>query len=504
MTVDLREKFLPRLRKKSGSVKVIIIVVAAVAVCAGAGVAGYQKYQQDLRHQREVAAVLDTDRFYSGITVQGVSVGGMTMQQAETAVKAEEPAAAGKYGISVTYNGGNWNFTQADMTFTYDTADVLKKAYAVDRSGDRETRYKQVLALKTKPQKFSITAKLQEDAFRQKVMKIADEIKRDPAEPSVASFSASGGFTFRNGTDGVSVDADKLWADVKAIAEGAHTGTVAVKTSAVPCKTSLADMKSHMKKLGTFSTTSTNNENGTYNMEKALLTANGTVVPAGGTFSFFRRVGSCDQASGYKIAGAIQDGKHIDSYGGGICQSSTTIYGAAIRSGMEVVERYNHSIPSSYCEIGQDATVSYPYADMKVKNTTDYPMYLVTQTSGRKLTATFYGYQPDSYDSISITSQTDKTYPAPSVATYTEDASLAAGVIQMTQRARTGYQASARRIYTKGGKTVKTELLNTSYYPASSAHYSYGKGTDPAKIPGGSSSSKSAGSSSPSSGNVVG
>lgn len=168
MTVDLRKNILPRLRSKSGSVKVIIIVAAAVAVCAGAGVVGYQQYQQYLKHQHEVAALLDTNRFYNGISVQGVSVGGMTMQQAETAVKAEEPDAAGKYGIAITYGGGNWNFTQADMTFTYDTADVLKKAYAVGRSGDRETRYKQVLALKTKPQKFSITAKLQEDEFRRR------------------------------------------------------------------------------------------------------------------------------------------------------------------------------------------------------------------------------------------------------------------------------------------------------------------------------------------------
>lgn len=477
-------------RTKNGSVKVIAIVAAAVVVCAGAGVEVFLHYRQYLEHQSEVAAAIDTDRFYSGIVVQGVNVGGMTMAQAETAVKARESDAVGNYNIKVTYNGGAWTFTQADMTFTCDTADVLKKAYSVARSGDREARYRQVQELKTKKREFSVTAKLQEDPFRDKVMKIAADIARDPSEPSVASFTVSGGFSFKDGTEGVSVDTDKLWADVKAVAQGSRSGTVEVKTSPVPCKVSLADLKAHMKKLGTFSTVSTNNENGTYNMEKALLSANGAVVPAGGTFSFFQQVGPCDQAHGYRVAGAIENGKHIDSYGGGICQSSTTIYGAALRSGMEVVERYNHSIPSSYCDIGQDATVSYPDTNMRIKNTTDYPMYLVTQTSGRKLTATFYGYQPDSYDTITIVSQVDKTYPAPSEATYTEDASLGAGVIELVQKARTGYQASARRIYSKDGKTVKSEALNSSYYPASCAYYSYGKGTDPAQIPGASASNR--------------
>jgi vancomycin resistance protein YoaR len=487
--------------KKGAHGKAIAITMAAIAVCVGVIATGFVRYSQERSHLDEVSAALDTDRFYEGISVQGVSLGGMTMEQAKEAVKQQEASANGEYSITVVYGEKTWTLTQKDMTFSYDADEVLKKAYAVGRTGDREERYKIIQELKTKPQSFSLTATPVESTLKAKVDEIPAQVNRKAVEPSVASFSPSSGFTFKDGTAGLSVDEAQLWNDVKAVVEGSRAGTVQLKVSAVPFTKTVADLKKNMKKLGTFSTVSVNSEDGTYNMEKALLTANGTNIPAGGTFSFLGTVGSCDKAHGYRVAGVLVNGKHDVDYGGGVCQASTTIYGAALRSGMQIVERNNHAIPSAYCKIGQDATVSYPYLDMKVKNTTDYPMFLVTSTKGRTLTATFYGYQPSSYDSIEIVSQIDKTYAPPTTPKYTLDSSLAAGVVRLDQRARTGYKASARRIYYKNGAAVKTEYLNSSYYPAQPAYYSYGKGTNisPAggKAPSGSASSSA--SSSPSS-----
>ena len=49
----------------------------------------------------------------------------------------------------------------------------------------------------------------------------------------------------------------------------------------------------------------------------------------------------------------------VQMYGGGICQGSSTLYIAALKAGMEIVERWCHAMPSSYCPIGLDATVDY-------------------------------------------------------------------------------------------------------------------------------------------------
>ena len=482
--------------KKGAHGKVITVVAIAAVVCAGACAVGFGHLYQTRQHNDQVAALIDTNRFYQGVSVQGVSLGGMTMQQAHNAVKPKETSAVGEYDVTVKYSGKKWNFTQKDMTFTYDTDSALQKAYAVGRTGSREDRFQQVQGLKKKPQAFSITASPNVDGLKPKVDKIAAQVNRKPVDPTVISFSQGYGFTCKDGVTGLSVDTAQLWTDVKNVVGGSHKGTVEMKVSSVPFKKTASDIKANMKKLGTFSSVSINNEDGTYNMEKALLAANGTCIPAGGTFSFLGTVGSCDRAGGYRIAGVLVNGKHDVDYGGGVCQASTTIYGAAIRSGVEIVERYNHAIPSSYCKIGQDATVSYPYLDMKFKNPTDYPMFLVTSTSGRQLTATFYGYQPDSYDDIEIVSQVDKTYPAPSAPKYTVDSSLGAGVVRLDQSAKEGFKASAQRVYYKNGSVVKTEFLNSSDYPAQPAYYSRGKAASSPSKPSSSSQPSSKPSSS--------
>lgn len=488
-------------KKKISRKGLIAIIAAAVVVCAGvcavAGKHAYDNYQ----HQKQVDAALNTDKFYSGITVQGVKVGGMTMQQAQQAVKAKETSARGDYDVKITYDSKKWGFTQNDMSFTYDTDSVLKKAYAYGRSGDRETRYKQIMALKTQPKSYSITAALDEDALKAKVEKVASQVSRSPVNPTVVSFNAStGSFTCKDGVPGLSADSAKLWSDVKTVVEGTkHTGTVQMQVKTIPFDKTVSEIKSHMQKLGTFSTTSTNSSSGTYNMMRALNSVNGTCIPAGGTFSFLGVVGSCDQAGGYLPGGALLNGKLVSEYGGGICQASTTIYGAALRSNMKIVERYNHSMPSSYCSIGQDATVSYPDLDLKFKNATDYPVYIVTSTGGRVLTATFYGYQSPDYDNIQIVSQVDHTTPAPSQPKYTEDSSLSAGSVRMDSRAREGYTVSASRVFYKNGKAVRTEALPSSDYPAMPAYYSYGKGTSSSKSGGSSTKASSAASSKPNS-----
>ncbi len=481
--------------RRGGHARAAVITVVLLAVGAAAVFGGRRLYAR-MQHEKEVAALLDTNLFYRGITVQGVNVGGMTLQQAKNALKGKEKEAAGHYDIAVTYGGKTWRLTEADMTFSGNTDEVLKAAYSYGRTGDREQRWQRVKALEKKPKNYTLSAKPDEDALKKKTGEIAAQVNREPEDPTVVSFNPAGKtFVYRDGVQGLEVDTQALWAGVKAVAEGPRTGTVALKVNAVPFETSLAQVKSHMRKIGEYSTTSTNSADGTYNMMRALKAVSGTVVKPGATFSFFGRVGPCDQAHGYRPAGAILNGSLVQDYGGGICQASTTLYGAILRAGMEVVERTNHSIPSSYCPIGQDATVSYPALDLKFRNPTPYPVYILTYTSGRRLTAEVYGYRPPEYDEIRVTSQVTQTIAAPSKPRYVQDRSLPAGSVRLAAKAHTGYRAAAQRVYYKNGKIVKTEKLPSSYYKPQAACYLTGA----AKTSSASSSSRKPASSKPAS-----
>lgn len=449
------------------------VLIGGAAVFAGGSL--YAKYQ----HDQAVSSAIDVQTFYPGIVVNGVSLGGKTMEQAQAAVKATENSLRGNYSVKVSSGGKSWDLTQDSLVFSYNTDQVLREAYAYARSGDREARYRQVEALKSSPKKYSITKSIDDKSLKSSLQKIADSIDRDPVNPTVTSFdAASKTFHYKDGVNGVKTDLDKLYSEVVGVLNDSGTGSVTVPTSSTPFTVPLSEVKGRMKKLGSYSTVSKNSAAGTHNMALALSTVNGTKVSPGGTFSFLGVVGPGSSAQGYQKAGAILNGKLIQEDGGGICQASTTIYGAALRSNMKITERSNHSIPSSYCPIGQDATVSYPSLDFKFQNPTDYPIFIVTSTAGKVMTVTLYGYQPPDYDNIEVSSKVTATYPVSTEKKYTQDNTLAKGAVKLVSKARGGYRATAVRTFYQNGKVVKTENLPSSYYKPQPAFYAYGSGAN--------------------------
>jgi hypothetical protein len=110
------------------------------------------------------------------------------------------------------------------------------------------------------------------------------------------------------------------------------------------------------------------------NIARAAAYLDGAEIPAGGTFSFNDRVGPRTLERGFGVAPELHgDVLHL-GYGGGTCQTSSTLHAAAIYGAMTVLERHEHAHPSSYMPMGLDATVSYPLSDLKLENTLPYPV----------------------------------------------------------------------------------------------------------------------------------
>ena len=123
------------------------------------------------------------------------------------------------------------------------------------------------------------------------------------------------------------------------------------------------------------------------NIKLACKTLNGSVVKAGDTFSFWDSLGCTTKEKGYKEAKTFtSDGKVTKSYGGGVCQISTTIYNAVLKvEGLEVTERHEHSRDVSYIKDGKDAAVSFDSADLKFKNNLDYDVRIEAKVEDREV-----------------------------------------------------------------------------------------------------------------------
>lgn len=128
-----------------------------------------------------------------------------------------------------------------------------------------------------------------------------------------------------------------------------------------------------------------------HNVELAASAVNGTVVAAGKEFSFNVTVGVRSAKRGYLPAPVIVGGEFTTGTGGGVCQVSTTLYNAVLRSGVRVTEVSRHSLPVSYVPYSMDAMVSEA-TDFRFINDTPYPIRIEMKADGSTLKAALYGF----------------------------------------------------------------------------------------------------------------
>jgi vancomycin resistance protein YoaR len=111
-----------------------------------------------------------------------------------------------------------------------------------------------------------------------------------------------------------------------------------------------------------------------HNAVLCLKQLDGFVLLPGATFSFNETVGTWSRDKGYRRAPVSFGGLLVDSWGGGVCQTSSTLYNAALLAGMQIDERHRHHYAPTYISPGRDAAVAYPSIDLKFTNPYPFPV----------------------------------------------------------------------------------------------------------------------------------
>ena len=139
-----------------------------------------------------------------------------------------------------------------------------------------------------------------------------------------------------------------------------------------------------------------------HNLRLAARALNGIVVPAGATLSFWLQVGRATRLRGYVRGRELREGCLVPSIGGGLCQLSNALYDAAVRAGLQVVERHRHSqvIPGSLAESDRDATVFWNYRDLRLR--ADHDWRLEVTLDAERLCLRIRGLKPVAALSVPI------------------------------------------------------------------------------------------------------
>lgn len=192
-----------------------------------------------------------------------------------------------------------------------------------------------------------------------------------------------------------------------------------------------------------------------HNLLLAAQTIGTRMLAPGETFSYNQVVGERTMARGYQVAKVILGDALVPGLGGGICQVSSTIYVAALKAGVTVVDRTNHSLVVSYLSPGLDATVSWGGPEFVLRNDTDkYLLLSVASEAPGSITARFFGPAGGNF---ALEPVVLARFPAP--VHVTQDPTLPAGQMVVEQEGQPGTKAALYR--NAGGAR---ELVNISWY----------------------------------------
>lgn len=429
-----------------GNKKNIALIIASVvaAVLVAAIVVFFCFYF--LKGEGETKKTADAPKifeFSANTKVSGIDISGKTFNQAKQLLEQNKANFITPVSFTVKYGKESETLTQDDFKYEYDIDQVLTGIKAEEEAEEQAENDTDGTA---PVHEYKVTATVTKKSIDEKAEEFCEDHFRTATNASVSAFHpyADKRFEYKEAVNGIAIDANDLNSQISAaFEEGKTQCELTPYTEEIPAEITSDYLKKNIVKLSSYETYSSNTENGTHNMKISLAACNGSIIGPGEVWSFNDCTGDSNLASnGYKPANVIVNGKIEQGNGGGICQSSSTIYNAAIRANMDIIERMPHEWASSYVPTGLDATIDYPNIDLKLENTSDYQMFLECKLDGYTLYVSFWGVKSSDYDEIKVRNELGKS-------------------------SEKTYNVKAWRVYYKKDKKVKEEELPSSNYSLS-------------------------------------
>ncbi len=434
----------------------------------------------------------DNGTLFEGIYIENIYVGGKTTEQARTQVEELARVKLSATSLTLVTPSGSFELSAGEIGLAAGVEETVEEAQSYGRSGSALENARVRSDLKEEGKNFTIPFTMNVSALETRIAEIKAEADTAPMEPyAVPSLSDElvQSFEFFEGRTGYSIDVLATAALVKeAVGRGELDAQItAAYTETEPSMTA-AFLKENTRRISTFTTRfraggSETVENRVFNIRKTAGILNCHVVAAGETFSFNDVVGPRTNAGGWKDANGISGGKEYTlQAGGGVCQTSTTLYNALLCGNLSVTERRKHSIPSDYVDYGLDATVDTSGIDLKFLNDTGAPIYLFVyikpdpdDSKYLTITVSLYGKALPEGVTYQPRSVVTETIPREDTV-YTEDPAIPLGYQLEKVKRHDGFVAEAYLDKYVNGTLESSQLLYTDKYRGNPAEVSLGTG----------------------------
>ena len=540
------------LRSGNKTLKIFLIASAGVLVTALAVVA-ILLLGSGSADENRVERVMEYNTVLRGVSVGGVDISGMTADEAYAATANVEKDALSRATITLDLDGEILTYDASIFGFVTDYEEMMRQAIAYGHTGSFEDRKAAADTARESGVNFEVDVKADKAQVAAALAAMNDTFNAEARDAEVV-FMPNG--YFEDGTPydpaawdearqgppplvtlpenerpnplrylfwdnnhyvkdyipkdayiarflyvpeqkGLKTDLDKLADMIVNAVNTDDTSTIVVPTEATEPTVTLEQVKAQTQLISSWTSSYSNHSssNRVHNVSKLAGIINGQVLEPGVVWSINETAGPRTVERGWKEAAGIKNGAFVPDPGGGVCQISSTLYNAALRSGLNIVSSKRHSIISDYIPIGLDATISTNSPDLKLKNEGSTPMYIVSylNRSEKNVTVEIYGppvVHPE-YGEIILhyTSEKTSTGSVPGTTTYYNQTQTPDGEAIPAGKSRTYVQARASttatvyiHYYRLDGTLIKTEKFYTHKYPAIEGKV-YVNGPDPSTIP---------------------
>ena len=326
-----------------------------------------------------------------GVTVNGVQVGDLTVDQARSALTQSFENDLNSVAITLKNEYFNATLNRNDIGAYFDMDAALATAAASASDAlvkatmlyDKETLTQALAALNDKVPGHATNATMSIDYDSYTVGKTTYQKPK---------------FVYTEGSNGMQLDTAAVESQIEsALNSGTYQLSFSPNVTVSEPAVTVESLKKATTKLSSFYTlyyfTGTSStakdiletrQGRDANISKGVGIMNVITLKPGESFSFNKKTGDRTEKKGWAMAPAIYGKDHRPEAGGGICQVSTTMYNALLRAGVEITYHRPHTIPSDYVDLGWDATVDSNHIDFKFKNNKKDTIYLFVYITKNK------------------------------------------------------------------------------------------------------------------------
>lgn len=418
-----------------------------------------------------------SNQIFPNIYIDDTLVGRKTKAQAFKLVSKKTEYLQGAL-ITVLYKDlPVATFSAEELHLGNDSKEVVDQAFFIGRSSDLSTRLKEQYLALTGTYKFHFKTSIRYDD--EPVGAFLDQLSQTynfPAKNALFAFENNKVTTFKVQEDGLEIDSSKFTSLLKDAIQNINKEKSNIVLS-VQSKVVKPDITvSKINNFGIEELIGEGNSNYShsiqsriFNIKLAASKFHGILVQKGETFSFNKIIGDISSNTGYQPAYIIKNGRTVLGDGGGVCQVSTTMFRAALNTGLPITERNAHAYRVSYYENdsqpGFDATIYTPSVDFRFVNDTQSAI-LIQMTNddvNNLLSFKFYGKKDDRKVQISPVTVWD-VVPPPEPS-YEDDPNLKTGVLKQIDYAAYGSKAKFEYKVIKNGTVDIDQTFYSNFQP---------------------------------------